>query len=243
LGGVAAGRARRYDADAIRYVLAATLPETSDSNFTWAGFVRHNNNELVATWGNLVNRVLTFATKHWNGRVPEPGSYREVDQALLGQIEGGFETVGALLEAVKLRGALGEALGLARAVNGYLEQAPWYGVIRKDREAAATTVYTALLAIDSLKVLLAPFVPFSSEKLHGILGYERPLFGRQEIGRYDEADRSHEALVYDGSGASGRWEPSRLTPGQRLELPVALFRKLDEVIVVEEQGRLVLDAV
>ena len=218
----------RYDADAIRYVLAATLPETSDSDFTWAGFVSHNNNELVATWGNLVNRVLTFATQHWDGRVPEPGPYRKVDRDLLAQIEGGFETVGALLAAVKLRAALGEALGLARAVNAYLEQAPWYRVIQTDGEAAATTVYTALRAIDSLKVLLAPFVPFSSEKLHRLLGYERPLFGRQEIASYDESGRGHDALVYDGSEASGRWEASGLEPGQRLERPVALFRKLDE---------------
>ncbi|HEX6383864.1 MAG TPA: methionine--tRNA ligase, partial [Anaerolineae bacterium] len=145
--------------------------------------------------------------------------------------------VGALLEGVKLRAALGEAMGLARAVNAYLEQAPWYGVIGTDREAAATTVYTALREIDSLKVLLAPFVPFSSETLHGILGYERPLFGRQEIVRYDESSRSHEVLVYDGSEASGRWEPSRLGPGQRLERPLALFKKLDEGIVVEEHSK------
>lgn len=228
----------RYDPDAIRYVLAATQPETSDSDFTWEGFVRHNNNELVATWGNLANRVLTFAYKHWNGHVPQPGPYREVDRDLLAQIESGFEKVGALVEAVRLRAALAEALALARVVNAYLEQAPWHGVIHSDKEAAATTVYTALRAIDSLKILLAPFLPFSSEKLHRLLGYDQPLFGRQGIVTYAETTRSHEALVYDASRATGRWQSSRLEPGQKLERPLTLFRKLDERIISEERERL-----
>lgn len=121
----------RYDADALRYYLAANLPETSDADFSWAGFVCHNNNELVATWGNLVHRVLSFAYKHWQGRVPEPGPLRPFDRQLLHQIEDGFESVAARLEAVQLRAALSQTL--ARAVNGYLDQTPWFGVIKTDK--------------------------------------------------------------------------------------------------------------
>jgi methionyl-tRNA synthetase len=163
---------------------------------------------------------------------------RAADQELLAQIEAGFPTVGALLEAVRLRAALAEAIALARAVNGYLDRAPWFSAIKNDREAAATTVFTALRAIDSLKVLLAPFLPFSSERLHRSLGYDRPLFGEIRIARFEEATRSHEALVYDPAQASGRWAPSDLQPGQPLQPPEPLYKKLDEAVAEVERHRL-----
>ncbi|HEC21827.1 MAG TPA: methionine--tRNA ligase [Chloroflexi bacterium] len=225
----------RYDPDAIRYYVASVLPETRDTDFTWEGFVARNNNELVAWWGNLVNRVLKFAYKHWDGAVPDPGEPGPADRALLEKVEGGFESVGALLDGVKLRAALGEAMSLAREVNVYLDGAPWFGVVKEDKQAAARTVYTALQAINYLKVLLAPFLPFSAQRLHEMLGFEGQLFGEQRIARYDEATRSHEALIYDGSKAIGRWEPERLPPGQRLQKPAPLFRKLDEKKVLEEE--------
>jgi len=228
----------RYDPDAIRFYVTVAMPESRDTDFSWGGFVRKNNNELVAAWGNLANRVLSFAHKHWEGRVPEPGELREIDRALLAQIESGFERVGGLIEAVKLRAALQEAMELAREVNGYLDRAPWFGVIKQDRQAAATTVYTALRAIDSLKVLLAPFLPFSCESLHQTLGYEQPLFGQQRIKRFDEDSRSHEALVYDASQASGHWAPSVLEPGRAFSKPKPLYRKLDESVAEEERSRL-----
>jgi len=228
----------RYDPDAIRFYVTVAMPESRDTDFSWGEFVRKNNNELVAAWGNLANRVLSFAHKHWEGRVPEPGELREIDRALLAQIESGFERVGGLIEAVKLRAALQEAMELAREVNGYLDRAPWFGVIKQDRQAAATTVYTALRAIDSLKVLLAPFLPFSCESLHQTLGYEQPLFGQQRIERFDEDSRSHEALVYDASQASGHWAPSVLEPGRAFSKPKPLYRKLDESVAEEERSRL-----
>jgi methionyl-tRNA synthetase len=228
----------RYDADAIRYYLAANMPENSDADFSWASFVSRNNHELVATWGNLAHRALAFAYKHWQGRVPHPGELRPADHELLDQVEQGFAVVGELIEAVKLRAALNEALALARAVNGYLERAPWFRVVATDKTAAATTVYVALRAVDSLKVLLAPFLPFSSERLHQTLGYEQPLFGRQHIATYRESQRCHEALVYDPSGATGRWQASDLQPGQKLLRPSPLYRQLDEAVIAEERGRL-----
>lgn len=228
----------RYDADAIRYYVASVMPETRDSDFSWADFVRRNNDELVATWGNLANRVLSFAYKHWDGVVPDPGDLRPDDLELLTQIESGFNTVGEYIEAVKLRSALQEALRLAREVNGYLDRAPWFGVINEDKASAATTVYTALKAIDSLKVLLAPFLPFSSERLHTTLGYEKPLFGEQYIETYKETSRTHDALCYDPSPGTGRWEPSGLEAGRKFQKPKPLFKKLDDTLAEEERSRL-----
>jgi len=229
---------QRYDPDPIRYYVAAVMPETRDSDFSWTDFVRRNNDELVGTWGNLANRVLSFTYKHWDGHIPSPGELRPIDRELLAKVEGGFETVGSNLEMVKLRAALQEAMRLAREVNGYLDRAPWFGVIKEDNLSAATTVYTALRAIDSLKVLLSPFLPFTAERLHTILGYKKPLFGEQQITTYEETELSHEALIYDPSQASGRWEPSEIEPGQALEKPTPLYKKLDDSIVEEERSRL-----
>ena len=228
----------RYDPDAIRFYITAAMPESRDTDFSWSDFVRRNNGELVAAWGNLANRVLSFTYKHWEGRVPDPGELRDIDRDLLKQIEAGFDRVGSLLEEVKIRAALQETLGLARQVNGYLDRAPWFGVIEEDRQAAATTVYTALHAIDSLKILFAPFLPFSSEQLHEFLGYDEPIFGEQKIVTYEESERPHEALIYDASSATGRWTPSDLEPGHRFKKPKPMYRKLDESVIDEERERL-----
>lgn len=228
----------RYDPDAIRYYVSAIMPETRDSEYSWADFVRRNNDELVATWGNLANRVLSFAYKHWDGRVPDPGPLRPPDNELLAAVEQGFRTVADHLEAVRLRAALGEAMALAGAVNRYLDaQGPWFA-IKTDRAAAAAAIYTALRAIDSLKVLLAPFLPFSGERLHRMLGYDRPLFGNVKIETVQESERRHQVLLYDPAPAVGRWEPSRLPAGQALRPPEALYRKLDHSLVELERARL-----
>ncbi|MGH2521547.1 MAG: methionine--tRNA ligase, partial [Anaerolineales bacterium] len=94
----------------------------------------------------------------------------------------------------------------------------------------------ALKAIDSLKVLLAPFLPFTSEKLHEYLGYEGPLFGAQKVVTYAESASTHEALTYDPAGATGRWAPSNLQPGQALRQPGPLFKKLEEKVIEEERA-------
>jgi methionyl-tRNA synthetase len=228
----------RYDADALRYYLIANAPESKDTDFTWAEFVRRNNDELVATWGNLANRVLSFAYRNFDGAVPEPGELGEADVVLLKHVEGSFETIGALIDAVKLRAALNETMAVAREVNRYLdEQAPWFQ-IKEDRTAAARTVYVALRAIDSLKTLTNPFLPFSSQALHELLGYKGTMFGRQYTGSFEEETRTHTALCYDASELVGRWEPSQLPPGQPLRKPKPLFKKLDPKVVEEELARM-----
>ncbi len=228
----------RYDPDAIRYYFASIMPETRDTEFTWEDFVTRNNNELVAWWGNLANRVLQFAYRHWNGEVPGPGELRPEDRALLAKVESGFRTVGDLYAAVKLRGALSEAMALAREVNVYLDGAPWFGAVKTDKQAAAATVYTALQAIDHLTTLLSPVLPFTTQRLYEILGYDGQLFGELKITTYEESTRSHEALVYDGSQAIGKWEPRKLRPGQKLQQPAPLYKKLDEKVIEEENTRM-----
>lgn len=228
----------RYHPDQIRYYITMTAPETRDSDWSWDGFVTRNNTELLAAWGNLVNRVLKFAHKHFDGAVPDPGELREMDRAIIEQVEGSFDRIGDLLNAVKLRDALTETMALAREVNGYLDRAPWFKVVKEDRQAAATTIYTALRCIDSLKTLFAPFLPFTSQQVHEFLGYDCALFGKQAIRTYQESERAHQALTYDPAGASGRWEPGTLAVGQALREPQPLFRKLEPSLVDEERARL-----
>jgi methionyl-tRNA synthetase len=228
----------KYDPDALRYYLTATAPETRDTEFSWEDFVERNNNELVATWGNLANRMLSFAYKRFDGRVPEPGPLDDEDRALLASVEAGFETVGALYDACKFRAALGEAIGLAREANVYLDRkAPWFQ-IKEDRQVAATSVYVILRVVDNLKTILAPILPHTAQQLHEYLGYDGQLFGTQKVVEYQEETRSHEALTYDHSGAIGTWTKSELPPGQVLREPAPLFKKLDESVIEEEYARL-----
>ena len=127
---------------------------------------------------------------------------------------------------------------LATEVNRYLDtSAPWF-TIKTDKEAAARSVYAALKCIDSLKVLFSPFLPFTSERLHGFFGYTAPLFGEGYIDTVEDSLGQHEVLRYRKGSASGHWEPSRLAPGQTLNQPGPLFRKLDESIVEDERARL-----
>ncbi|MCL4270021.1 MAG: methionine--tRNA ligase [Anaerolineales bacterium] len=229
----------RYDPDAIRYYLTANMPESKDSDWDWAEFVARNNNELVATWGNLANRVLSFCYKHWEEHVPDvdTNTLRPADLDLLATIEAGFNTVGAELDAVRLRSALGETMKLATAVNQYLDvNAPW-SAVKTDKDGAAKTIYTALKAIDSLKVMFAPFIPFTSERLHGFFGYETPLFGEQYTEEVTDNIGTHKVLRYK-SVEGLQWKPSELKPGAKLNQPGPLFKKLEPTVIEEERGRL-----
>ena len=228
----------RYDPDPLRYFLTIAGPETQDTDFTWAEFVRRNNDELVATWGNLVNRTLTNAFRNF-GAVPQPGALTPEDQAIAAAVEAGFATVGGLLDAARFRAALGEAMRLAAQVNQYLsEQEPWK-VIKQDRERAGTILYVALRCVDNLKILLTPFLPFTSQRLHELLGYDGYIAGPLEFREEAEDDGStHRVLTGDYASWVGRWRPGELPPGQPLQQPAPLFKKLDEKIVEEELARL-----
>jgi methionyl-tRNA synthetase len=228
----------RYDPDALRYYLTANMPESRDTDWDWGDFLNRNNNELVATWGNLANRVISFANKNWEGVIPTPGELRPADKEIISSVEMGYQSVAEHIDAVRLRSGLSEAMRLAAEVNKYLDQsAPWFE-IKSNKTAAGTTIFTALKAVDSLKILFSPFLPFSSERLHSYLGYESPLFGEQYFETIQDDLGEHEVLKYRLGKSSGRWEPSRLEPGQALRDPKPLFRKLDESIVESERARL-----
>jgi methionyl-tRNA synthetase len=228
----------RYDPDPLRYYLTVNMPETRDSDWDWEDFYHKNNDELVATWGNLANRVLPIIFRQWEGIVPDPGELTRLDEELIANVEKGFETVAAEYEALNLRAALAEAMRLAGEVNKYLDTtAPW-NAIKTDRQAAARAVYVALRAIDSLRILLAPVLPFTSEKLSRFLGHTEPIFGTQFTEVVKDALGEHRVLRYDESSARGTWQPSELKPGMKLNPPEPLFKKLDVSIVEEERARL-----
>ena len=228
----------RYDADPLRYYLTANAPEQRDTEFTWHDFIRRNNDELVATWGNLVNRSLSFTAKHFEGKTPQPGLMTQSDAKLLAQIDVAFEPIGNLIAACRFKQALGEVMALARDVNKYLDETgPWFEV-KKDKARAATIMYVALRAIDSLKILFTPFLPFTCQRVHLMLGYSSSLLGDQVVREYDEATRKHAALTFDYSGVTAQWKPSQLPVGQALGPIAPLFEKLDPKMTEEERSKL-----
>ena len=228
----------RYQPDAVRYYVAATFPETKDADFAWDGFFNRVNGELLAAWGNLVNRMLSFAYKRFDGKVPDFDALTYEDVQIINRVELGFGEVGGLLEQVRLRDALTAAMSLVREANGYLDtRKPWI-TIKEDPDDAARSVYTILRVIDNLKTILAPFLPFSAQEVHEYLGYNGQLFGEQHIVEYAESTRSHKALTYDASNAIGRWEKSNLQQGQALRQPKALYVKLEPEIIEQERAYL-----
>jgi methionyl-tRNA synthetase len=203
----------RYDPDPLRYLLSVNMPETSDTDFSWREFVRRNNDELVATYGNLVQRVLTFTYRSFDGSVPDPIDVDESNQVLLKKTEETLETMGELIAACHFREAIKAAMALAQEANRYLEEKSPWKVIKTDKQAVAVTLYVALTVISGLRTAFYPFLPFSSQKLHEYLGYE---------GRVED----------DG------WQLRVPSPGQRLLPPEPLFTKLDEEIIEQETARL-----
>jgi methionyl-tRNA synthetase len=203
----------RYDPDPLRYVLSINMPETSDTDFSWREFVRRNNDELVATYGNLVNRVLTFTYRNFDGKVPEPGELSDDDREIQKKARNTIAEMDGHLAGCKFKLAIIRAMELAQAANRYLDnKSPWK-VIKEDRRAAATSLYVALSVITQLKAMLYPFLPFSSQKVHEFLGFE-------------------------GDIARGGWEWQELPPGQTLCQPQPLFKKLEESIIEEETKRI-----
>ena len=228
----------RYEPDSLRYYLTAAGPETQDTDFTWEEYVRRTNGELLANWGNLVNRTLVNAHRHF-GAVPEPGPLTAGDDQVLAAVDGAFGRVGELIETVRFKAALEEAMRASGAVNQYLaEQAPW-ALVKTDRDRAATVLYVALRCIDSLKTLFTPFLPFTSQVVHELLGNDGSIAGPLEIRTETESDGStHAVLTGDYKSWVGSWQPSELAPGQVLLEPRPLFRKLPPETAAEELARL-----
>ncbi len=228
----------RYDPDPLRYILSINMPERSDSDFTWEEFVRRNNDELVATYGNLANRVLTFTYRNFDEKVPEPSALDAADEAIIARADAAFPVVGEAIEACHFRAGIAEVMEVAREANRYLDgKAPWFQ-IKEDRQAAATTVYVMIQVINRLKTLMYPYLPFSSQALHQMLGFEGDLMGRQYLESLQEEVRTHTALRYEAPPVGDGWAPVTVPAGQALGQPRPLFKKLDDSVIAEETERM-----
>ncbi len=163
--------------DVLRYTLTATAPETKDNDFTWKDFQARNNNELVAIFGNFINRVAVLTHKYYEGHVPEPSELREIDIQTLNEMKAYPDVIGSSIERYRFREAQGELMNLARLGNKYLaDEEPWKS-IKTDEERTKTVMYVALQIAGALAVLSEPFLPFTSKKLKTILNYDTENWG------------------------------------------------------------------
>lgn len=191
-----------YAPDVIRFYLTQIMPETSDSEFREEELIRANNDILIATWGNLANRVISMIHRNFEGVVPAVGELAPESATLIREAQGAFDVVGREFNGCHFRNGLHEALKLAQHANKYLdERAPWKAV-KTDRDHAAETLATALNAINALKVLLHPVLPFSTAQLH-------------------------EDLAQTGRVLDHGWQYREVAPGTRLNPARPLYQKID----------------
>lgn len=201
--------------DVLRYVLTANAPETKDNNFTWKDFQARNNNELVAVYGNFVNRALQLTKKYYEGVVPAAGELTDYDRETIEEFKGVKAEVERLLEGFRFRDAQKEAMNLARIGNKYLADSEPWKVIKTDPERVKTVLNLSLQLVANLAIAFEPFLPFSSERLRGMLGISEVEWDR--LGAVD-----------------------LLPEGHRLGEPALLFEKIEDC-VVEEQVQKLLD--
>ena len=208
----------RYDPDPLRYMLSINMPETGDTDFSWNEFVRRNNDELVATYGNLVNRVLRFTYRNFDGQVPvDAAPPEEPEIKLLESAQQAMVDVDSSLYHTRFRAGISRAFALAQESNRYLDsRAPWQS-IKTDRADAARSLGTAIRVLNCLKVILTPYLPFTSQKLHEFLGFDGDVSG--EPWDFD-------ALV------------GNIKPGALLRNPSALYTKLDAAVAEQEAEQL-----
>jgi methionyl-tRNA synthetase len=228
---------QRYDVDALRYYVAIAGPETQDTDFTWSEFVRRNNDELVATWGNLVNRAVSFASRNI-GSIPSAGSLTDLDQQLLAQSRAAFTSVGGFLGQSRFKFATGEAMRTVSEANKYFsEQAPWK-LRESDPERMRTVLHVALQLIDDAKTLLTPFLPRSSQQVHSMLGGSGVWSDMPRIDEVNEEGGPSYPVITGTYDGKARWASAPITPGTPLAVPAPLFTKLDPSVIDEELARL-----
>jgi methionyl-tRNA synthetase len=228
----------RYGADPLRYYLSVAGPESSDTDFTWDQFVTRNNTELVAGWGNLVNRTLSLVARNI-GSIPPPGPMEKADLDVLAASRAGFETVGALLDRSQQKAAITEAMRVVAEANKYLsDSAPWK--LKDDPHRRDAVLHVALQLVDDAKALLTPFLPHSSDAVHRMLGNDGPWSGQPELRVVDDLDGgpAYPILTGDYAAAGAVWESRPLAVGAPVAPPTPLFRKLDASVVDEELARL-----
>ncbi len=212
-------------------------PETQDTDFTWSEFVRRNNDELVATWGNLVNRAVSFAARNI-GSIPAAGTLTDADHALLAATGDAFGTVGEYLSHSRFKFGVNEAMRVIGEANKYFsEQAPWK-LRESDPERMQTILHVTLQAVADAKTLLTPFLPRSSQAVNEMLGGAGDWSGMPRIETVDEEGGPSYPVITGSYDSSFRWESRPIAAGTPLAVPTPLFKKLDQSVVDEEIARL-----
>lgn len=230
----------RYQPDALRYYLSVAGPETNDTDFTWAEFKRRTNDELVAGWGNLVNRTASMVHKNF-GQVPAPAQRLDVDEALLAQTTTAFGRVGDLLGHHHNRQAVSEVMRVVQEANRYIsETEPWK--LKNDPDRLATVLHTATQAVSDLNTMLAPFLPHSAQQVHELLGGTGTIAPQPRIDEVTDLDDPSRAYpVITGDYRLGEtvapWAPRAVVPGTPVGKPTPVFTKLDDSVVEEEIAR------
>lgn len=234
----------RYQADALRYFISAAGPETHDADFTWQEFVRRTNGELVAGWGNLVNRTASMIHKRF-GQIPQPDELKEIDQKLLDAVQEGFDTVGKLIRTHRQKAALSEAMRLVGEANRYVaETQPFKLKAEEELPRLGTILWTLAQVVSDLNLLLSPFLPFSANAIDKVMGGEgkvAPMPHIEEVEDLDVKAEDGSARVYPiitGDYTSApKWERHAVTVGTPIAKPKPVFQKLDEDVVQEELDR------
>ena len=239
----------RYQADALRYFICAAGPETADADFTWAEFVRRTNGELVAGWGNLVNRTASMIHKRF-GQIPEPAELQDIDRALLDAVEAGFASVGDLIAQHRQKAALGEAMRLVGEANKYVADTQPFKLKGEDpatQARLATVLHTLAQAVADLNLMLSPFLPHAANDVDRVLGGSGRIAPMPRIEEVAELDPQYLPEAFDGrtgypiitgdyQGAP-TWERHPVTVGTPVAKPAPVFTKLDESIVEAELAR------
>ncbi len=229
----------RYQPDALRYFICAAGPENSDSDFTWAEFVRRTNGELVAGWGNLVNRAATMIHRSF-GEIPKPGELEPADLALLAQVSEGFGTVGSLIAGHRQRSAIAEAMRVVGEVNKYVtDQAPYKLKDDSERDRLATILHVVAQAVSDCNIMLSPFLPHSANVVHAALGGTGEIAPMPRIADVHDLDGGPGYPVITGDYTDPTpWEGRPVVPGAMVGKPSPIFVKLDPSVVDDELARL-----
>ncbi|AHU89589.1 methionine--tRNA ligase [Trueperella pyogenes] len=229
----------RYQPDALRYFISIAGPESQDADFTWSEFLRRNNSELVAGWGNLVNRTAAMIAKNF-GEIPAPGELEDIDRELLDAVGAGFERVGDLIGNHSQRAALAEIMRLVGEANAYVARTePFKLKAPEQRERLATVLNTLIQAVSDLNTMMCVFLPHSSNTIDAVLGGAGDIAPMPQIVEASDLDSGHPYPIITGDYSNVRtWERRVVTPGTPIAKPKPAFVKLDESIVAEELERL-----
>ncbi|UUW87043.1 methionine--tRNA ligase [Pimelobacter simplex] len=230
----------RYQPDAFRYFVASAGPENQDSDFTWAEFVRRTNDELVAGWGNLVNRTATLIAKNF-GELPAAGELSAADKAVLDTVEGAFTSVGELIGKHRQKQAIGEAMRAVAEVNKYVSDSePWKLKDEAQRERLGTILHVMAQCVADLNLVLSPFLPFSANEVDKALGGSgaiAPMPRIEEVSDLDDTTRGYPIITGDYTGFPA-WRRRPIEVGRAVAKPSPVFVKLDPSVIDEELARL-----